>query len=238
MVLGPWTDIPGGVGVHLRVVQCRKRRTSPGLGNHQVMPIMLDPKGETQQKQSSGCSFRSMWQTMHLLNKAFTTKLWQPVLVIHLPPHPAHTPFISTLPTPRLILQQGLHCISSQAVKPGRGSGGDAPSLPNSWVIKMWIKNLVPLQMPSVFCLRHSRGGRGQESTGGYPHCWQALTAHSEVCASAASGFAAQPGLPAVWVVQHVLQCCLPAAVWRYSSQELNACRWLQQHSQGRLTAV
>lgn len=124
MVLGPWTDIPGGVGVHLRVVQCRKRRTSPGLGNHQVMPIMLDSKGETQQKQSSGCSFRSMWQTMHLLNKAFTTKLWQPVLVIHLPPHPAHTPSISTLPTPRLILQPGPHCISSQAVKPGRGSGG------------------------------------------------------------------------------------------------------------------
>lgn len=122
-----------------------------------------------------------------------------------------------------------------------------------TWTIKIWIKNLMPLQVPSAFCLRHvhpaarrcncamhrhSRGGRGHESTGRYPGCQQALTAHCDVCASAASDFAAHPRLPAVWVVQHVLQCCLSAAVWRYSTQEPNACRWLQQRSQGRLTAV
>lgn len=50
----------------------------------------------------------------------------------------------------------------------------------------------------------------------GFPGCQQAWTAHGEVCASAPSGFAAHPGLPAAWVVQHVLQRSLPAAaeVW------------------------
>lgn len=59
---------------------------------------------------------------MHLLSKAFTTKLWQPVLVTHLPPHPAYTPSAGGMlrphQTPRGLLA--------------------------AWAIKMWIKNLVP----------------------------------------------------------------------------------------------
>lgn len=55
-----------------------------------------------------------------------------------------------------------------------------------------------------------------RESAGRYPDHQQALTAHGEACASAASDFAAHPGLQAVWVLQHVLQCCIPAAEWRY----------------------
>lgn len=54
------------------------------------------------------------------------------------------------------------------------------------------------------------------ESTGRYTDCQQVLTARNEACASAASGCAAHPGLQAVWVLRHVLQCCIPAAACRY----------------------
>lgn len=128
MILGLWKDIPGDVVVHLRVVQCRKRRASPGLGNHQVMPVMLDPTGKTQQKQGSGCSFRKKVTNNAPIEQGF---YYQALSTCSC--HPSASPSTThTLPTPGLIVQPGPHCISSQAVRPGRSSGGDAPSSPNS----------------------------------------------------------------------------------------------------------
>lgn len=227
---------------------------SPALGSCQVMPVMLDLKGHNKSKEVAvllgTCNKQCDYGMRLLLPRSGNLCLLPMCLPIqHTPPS------ISTPPTPVCRAHPAARTPLPQL--PGSGTRlwqwGDAPSSPNSfnWTIKMRIRNLVPLQVPSSCCLRHvhisarrcnrdrhSQGGHGHESIEGYPDCQHALAAHSKVCASAAWDFAAHPGVPAVWVVQHCSSELFPAAVWRYSSQEPNACRWLQQLSQGRLTAV
>lgn len=71
---------------------------------------------------------------MHLLNKALTTKLWQPVLVTHLPLLIQHMQ-LHPAPSAGLILCPLCHpapCIRSWAARPGYSKGGSAPSWPDS----------------------------------------------------------------------------------------------------------
>lgn len=109
---------------------------------------MVDPKGKAQQKQRSGCSFRNIKQTRHLLNKVLLPSLATCACYPSASPSSTHT--IQHTPHTGLILQPGPLCISSQAVRLGHGSGKDAPSSLNSegllatWTIKMWIKTCSP----------------------------------------------------------------------------------------------
>lgn len=164
------------------------------------------------------------------------------------------------LPTPTsavLILQPGpTASVPGQRCQATAGNGvippGQTPRvLLATCTITMNQKDGPP---PSACCLWHIHPTTRRCNHDAHRHDWAGrgqLWKHREAARPPANTdnpqwslcfcsirFAAHPGLQAVWVLWHLLQCCITAAVWRYPAQKPNACRWLQKHSWVRLTVI
>lgn len=118
---------------------------SPALGSCQVMPVMLDLKGHNKSKEVAvllgTCNKQCDYGMRLLLPRSGNLCLLPVCLPIqHTPrPSPPH-PHLSA----ELILQPGPHCLSSQAVGPGCGSGGmlhphqTLSTGPSKWESETW----------------------------------------------------------------------------------------------------